>query len=52
MNIHNLAAAVLCAAFALALSGCQTNVNTMPNAIVMVDSGMTCATSEAPSDKQ
>lgn len=49
---NNFAAAILVVAFSLALSGCQTNVNTMPNAIVMVDSGMTCATSEAPSDKQ
>lgn len=38
MSIHNFAAAVLCVAFSLALSGCQTNVVTAPHATFMVDS--------------
>lgn len=39
---NRFAAAVLCVAFALALTGCQTNVVTAPNSTFMVDSKMSC----------
>lgn len=52
MNIHNLAAAVLCVAFSLALSGCQANVVTAPHATFMVDSVTCPVASDEPSAKQ
>lgn len=39
---HQFTAAVLCVAFSLALSGCQTNVVTAPHATFMIDSKMSC----------
>lgn len=52
MNIHNFAAAVLCVAFSLALSGCQANVVTAPHATFMVDSVTCPVASEAPKAAQ